>query len=403
MSKILFINAYSNWGSTGRIVEQIGVMAQKKGWDCYVAYGRKMNPSNLKVIRIGYMANVYEHYLEHRLFDNEGLASRKPTKKLIQIIDSLKPDMIHLHNIHDHWLNYEILFKYLSAIDIPIVWTQHDCWGFTGGCPYFSINHCQKWKVGCCNCIQNKGFLPLTDKSKVHFEKKKDLLLKLQNLTIVPVSLWLCNLLKQSFLNAKSIVPIYNGVDTDVFKPIDNNDVKNLYGIGDKKLLVAAATTWSERKGLRDYIQLAGMLPDDIRLMLIGLNDVQMKGLPSNIIGLKRTQNIEEMVSLYSAADIVLNLSYEETFGLTTVEGFACGTPGIVYNATASPELITPETGIIVKTGDIEGVAKAINDILLKGKAHYAMACRQRAVHEFNKEDRFNDYIKLYEELVHNH
>ena len=400
MKKILFINAYSNWGSTGRIVEQIGIMAQGQGWDCYVAYGRRENPSALKVIRIGYMINIYEHYVEHRLFDNEGLASRIPTRNLIKKIEEICPDIIHLHIIHDHWLNYKILFSYLSTLDIPVVWTMHDCWSFTGGCTYFTLNNCKKWKSGCYNCIDNKGILPLTDKSKEHFEKKRDLLLKMRNLIIVPVSQWLCDMLKQSYLNGKRIVPIYNGVDTDVFRLMDNNGIKHHYNIGDKSLLVAAATTWSKRKGLRDYIQLAGILSDKVQLILIGLNDSQIKGLPPNIIGLKRTQNIEEMVSLYCASDIVLNLSYEETFGLTTVEGFACGTPGIVYNATASPELITPETGVIVEAGDIEGVSKAINEILSKGKAYYSVACRQRAVNMFNKNERFGDYLKLYEKLL---
>ena len=205
--------------------------------------------------------------------------------------------------------------------------------------------------------------------------------------------------IKQSFLNKKRAIPIYNGVDIEVFCPGESN-VKTQYGIGEKKLLVGVATAWSSRKGLNDYVKLAAVLPEDVVIMLVGVKDKQKQNLPNNIIGIKRTQKIEELVSIYRGADIVLNLSYEETFGLTTVEGFACGTPGIVYNTTASPELITPETGIVVEPGDLDGVSNAVKKIMANGKGSYSKACRERVLKYFNKEDRFADYISLYEDLI---
>lgn len=397
MRKLLQINATANWGSTGRIAEQINDLAQREGWDAYIAYGRRCNPSKSTLIHIGSKLDVYAHYLEHRLFDIDGLASKSATKKFIKQISELKPDIIHLHNIHDHWLNYRILFEYLNTLDIPVVWTQHDCWSFTGGCGYYSMVNCDKWNIACQGCIFKQGILPLRERTLFQYETKKRLFCKTKNLTLVPVSYWLEGELKKSFLRDRNIRTICNGVNTSVFYPVDSR-VKEKYGIEGKALLAAAATTWSQRKGLNDYIELRKLLPESFVILLVGLNQHQIDQLPEGIIGLKRTNCIEELVEIYSGADIVLNLSYEETFGLTTVEGFACGTPSIVYNATASPELVTPETGIIVASGNINGVAEAVVKLFNQEKPREA--CRKRAEVYYNMNDRFLEYIKLYEELI---
>lgn len=397
--KLLQINVTANWGSTGRIVEQIGVMAQKVGIESYVAYGRYANPTKLEAIKVGNCFSVYEHYLEYRLFDNDGLASRYATMQLVKKIEKLRPDIIHLHNIHDHWLNYQILFEYLNTVKTPIVWTQHDCWSFTGGCGHYTVNNCDKWKTSCSRCLLKQKMFPLVEQTQKHYDTKKNLFASLKDLTLVPVSHWLEMQIKQSFLNKKRIVPIYNGVDIRVFCPGESK-VKTQYGIDGKMLLVGVATAWSSRKGLSDYIKLAAKLSNNFVIMLVGVNDKQKRIFSNNIIGIDKTQKIEELVNIYRGADIVLNLSYEETFGLTTVEGLACGTPGIVYNTTASPELVTPETGLVVEPGDLDGVFNAVNEIMANGKDTYSKACRERVVKYFNKEDRFADYISLYKNLI---
>lgn len=400
MSKKLFqINVTANWGSTGNIAEQIGLQAINKGWDSYIAYGRMMNPSDSKLVKIGSQRDVYWHYALNKFFDMEGLVSTNSTRRLVKEIERINPDIIHLHNIHDHWLNYNILFEYLNTLDTPIVWTQHDCWSFTGGCGYYSMVDCDKWKTECRECLFKQGILPLIERTRHQYEIKKRLFCEAKNLTLVPVSHWLEGELKQSFLRNCNIQTICNGVNTSIFHPVDSC-VKEKYGVEGKALLVAAATTWSRRKGLNDYIELRKLLPDGYVILLVGLNQHQIEQLPKGIIGLRRADSIDELVEIYSGADIVLNLSYEETFGLTTVEGFACGTPSIVYNTTASPELITPETGIVVETGDFNGVADAVKMILSKGKQQYTSACRKRAEVSFDKNKCFESYIRLYEELL---
>ncbi len=399
MPTLLQITASSNWGAIGRIANQIGELALSQGWDSYIAYGRYYNPSSSKLIKVGSKQDVILHYLGHKLFDMDGLLSNNATKELVSAIEQLSPDLIHLHNIHDHWLNYEILFECLEKLSIPIVWTQHDCWSFTGGCSHFTLNNCSKWKLSCSECFIRKGFTPLVDKSEYHFKRKKELFNSLSNLTIVAVSRWLESLLKESFLNGNNLKMIYNGVDTELFRPVASS-IKERLNIEGKSLLVALATAWSKQKGLEDYIALSRILPDNIKLLLVGMTDKQQKEMPDDLLTMGKTQSVQELAEIYSGADIVMNLSYEETFGLTTVEGLACGTPGIVYNCTASPELITKETGIIVNPGDIYGVLSAIMEVLRIGKRFYSSSCRERALSLFDKANNYNEYLNLYKELL---
>lgn len=398
MPTILQINVTANWGSTGKIAEQIGLNAQSHGWKSYIAYGRMMNPSKNKLVRIGSNLDVYEHYFENILFDNEGLASRQSTKNFLRKVDDIKPDIIHLHNIHDHYINYKLLFSYLSEKKIPIIWTQHDCWAFTGGCAYYTMVGCDKWQTECKECPIPRGILK--NKTNEQYNLRKNIILPLDNITLVPVSKWLEKELRKSFLKSKNIYTILNGIDVNTFKPSFSLDIRKKYGIGDSPFLMAVATVWSERKGLEDYKKLATILNRGLKLVLVGLSDNQSKNLPKNIIAVPRTQNINELVQLYTEASIVLNLSYEETFGLTTVEGFACGTPGIVYGCTASPELITADTGMIVDAGNIQKVNETIQLILTKDKKEYSEKCRKYAVLKYDKDKCFEKYVELYEKLI---
>lgn len=409
--KLLQIDACLNVGSTGRIAEDLAKLAQEHGWECYHIHGsRYVNPpSRMITYQPGSVADEYIHYAEHRLFDNDGLASRVVTRRIVKRIKEVSPDVIQLHDLHDHWLNYKILFEYLNTLNIPIVWTQHDCWSFTGGCSYFTLLGCEQWKNGCSKSCPERSchfMRRLWNKTELHYNLKRELFSATNNLTLVPVSHWLEGLLKESFLKKKNIRMIHNGIDINVFRPLDDISILRKHGleginhVGAKFVLIGVAHPWSERKGLKDYIALSKVLPPNCIIVLIGLSEEQRNGLPENIVGLGVTRNVDELVELYNVADIVLNLSHEETFGLTTAEGFACGTPGIVYNATASPELITPETGIIVETGDIQGVADAVKQILANGKSSYTIACRKRAEEFFNKNKCFEKYLKLYEDLI---
>jgi putative colanic acid biosynthesis glycosyltransferase len=403
MKIILQINTIVNSGSTGRIAEGIGQEAIANGWESYIAFGRNEQPSQSKLIKIGTDFDIKLHWLKTRIFDRHGFGSKTATINFIERIKELKPDIIHLHNIHGYYLNIEILFNYLAIANIPVVWTLHDCWSYTGHCSYFDFVSCDKWKVECYSCPQKKEYPTswLLDNSKQNFYDKKKSFNSVMNLTIVPVSNWLSNLLLSSFFKNKNSNLIYNGIDLSVFSPrIDSSPIRNKFSIGNRFMLLGAASLWERRKNLDDFIELSRLINKDTVIVLVGLTDGQQRGLPSNIICISRTENLAMLADLYSAADIVLNLSDEETFGLTTVEGFACGTPGIVYNCTASPELVTSDTGIIVEKGDMHGLFNAISEIETKGKTFYSKACRDRAMKYFNKKDKYKEYVQLYESLL---
>ena len=402
MKLLLQINSVVNSGSTGRIAEEIGQAAIKAGWKSYIAYGRNDRPSHSKLIKIGNEWDIKMHGFQTRLFDRHGLGSKSATKELIGKIKEISPDIIQLHNIHGYYINIEILFKYLRKTNIPVVWTFHDCWPITGHCSYFTFVGCEKWKKKCYDCPQITSYPAswLVDRSEKNFHLKKELFTSLPNLTLVPVSKWLSGILEESFLQGYSIKLIHNGINTDVFKPSTSRHFRSKHGLEHKFLLLGVASVWSPRKGLKDFIELSKHLNSDYQIVLVGLSREQIEQLPNNILGIERTESVEELAIMYSEADIVLNLSYEETFGLTTVEGFACGTPGIVYNATASPELVDQSTGLVVEPGDINGLIDAIIQIKQKGKQSYSKACVNRAHRLYKKEDRFQEYIDLYESLL---
>ncbi len=400
--RILFLNSTLNWGSTGRICEGIAETVKLEGWDCYLAHGaRYVNASAFPTYSVGSKWSNYRHVIYSMISGRHGLGSKSDTRKLIKYIDKLKPDIIHLHNIHGYYLNYQSLFEYLKDLGTPIVWTLHDCWPFTGHCAHFDHIGCDKWKKQCSHCpLLHYDYKSLYfDGSSYNYSLKKQLFTSIPNMQIVSVSKWLGALAKESFLGKYKVRTIYNGIDIAIFKP-QKSDIKKSLGIENKKMLLAVGTCWDKNKGLYDYIELSKKLTADYQLVLVGVSPNIKKLLPSNILSIERTHNVSMLVDLYSAAEIVLNLSYLETFGLPTAEGLACGTPGIVYNRTATPELLSPETGIVVEAGKIEEVINAIETISQKGKKEYREACRNRVFETFEKQACYMQYVELYNELL---
>lgn len=396
MPKLLQINSCINWGSTGRIVEQITNIAKFHGWQTFVAYGNSMNPSQSKLIRIADKKTRCRAILESRLLDNAGLSCKKETFRFIDKIEGIKPDIIHLHNLHAYYINYQILFDFLNSTNIPIVWTLHDCWPFTGHCAHFISAKCEKWKSECHNCPLKSSYPSswLIDKSQRNYRLKQSLFTANRNLHIVTVSKWMEQMVRESFLKEKDIRTIYNGIDTEIFS-IDKPQSH------DKIQLLGVASTWGAHKGYHDFIALRKLLPPEkYNMVLVGLTEKQIKSLPPGISGHRRTNSVNELCSFYNNADIVLSLSYGESMGLTPIEGMACGTPAIVYDNTAQPELISEETGLIVETGNIKSLIEAIETISSKGKDYYSKSCRERAVKLFDREERYEEYFRLYKSLL---
>lgn len=375
--------------STGKIAEDISKVAIRHGWETYTAWGRFAKPSVSTQIRVGSKWDTYVHYAAHRLFDREGLMSERASRKLIKQIDEINPDVIHLHNIHDHYLNYPLLFEYLAKADVPVVWTQHDCWSFTGGCMYFDLLNCDAWKTGCANCPEKRALF--ANIAKKQFRLKQELLSKIKNLTFVPVSEWLAELMKQSVQGHRDIITIHNGIDLNVFKPKPKtSSVKfNVLGV---------AAVWHKRKGFDDFIRIRELLPEDFSITLVGLSPEQVKMLPPGINGITRTSNLDEMVQLYSDADVFVNPTYSDNFPTTNIEALACGTPVITYKTGGSPEAVDTKTGVVIEQGNINALADAIMN--MRDYPLSSEDCRKRAEDMFDKERCFEEYIDLYNKLL---
>lgn len=400
--KLLLVNTSANSGSTGRIAEEIGQSAMQNGYDSSFASGRLGSESMSQLIKIGNDFDFKMHVIESRLLDNHGFASKSATKRFISDVERIQPDIINLHNIHGYYLNIEILFNYLERSSIPIVWTLHDCWPFTGHCSYFDRYSCYKWQSECNNCPNKKGYPTsiLLDRSKSNYYRKKELFNKPERITLVTPSYWLESLVNKSFLNKYPVITIHNGVDLDVFKPNENLGIKKKFGLSeDKKVILGVASTWDRRKGLDDFIELSRQFDDIYQIILVGLNDKQITALPNNIIGIERTENVQQLAELYSTADVFVNPTYVDNFPTTNIEALACGTPVITYKTGGSPESIDEKTGIVVEQGDIPMLLESIKTIA-NNKIQYTEACRKRALKYFSKNERFNDYVELFNTLT---
>ena len=402
--KLLQINAAANWGSHGRIAEEIGLEAMAQGWESYIAYGRYANPSKSHIVKIGDLFDHCLHGAQSLLLDRHGLASCGPTKKLIREIEQIKPDLIHLHNIHGFYLNYPILFRYLSTVDIPVVWTLHDCWAFTGHCAWPIHGHCDRFQEQCCHCpLQSKGYPKsfLLDRSRSNFKLKKRYFRSLQDLHLVTVSRWLEQQVRLSFMQDMDIRTIYNGLDTEVFRPSGTPPTSVTDG---HPLVLGVCNAWYDWKGLDDMAALREILPDDYEVMVVGVNEDQMHRLPEGITCIRRTDSVSQLAEIYSQADVFVNPSKVESFGMTTAEALSCGTPSIVYDTSACPEVVDNLTGRVVPLGDVNALAKAVMEICsLPGREAMRQACRERAIRLFNRQDRYKEYLQLYNEVLQNH
>lgn len=400
MKKIVQINVVANWGSTGRIAEEIGQSILRNGGVSYIAYGRKSPKSSSCLLKIGTNLSVKIHVLKTRLFDTHGLCSQEATRNLVRQLDKIKPDIIHLHNIHGYYLNYKILFDYFGRVNIPVVWTLHDCWSYTGHCTHYSYLKCEKWRTVCHHCPNLKAYPKscFADRSEKNYWQKKYAFTSVRNMTLVPVSNWLAQNVNESFLNHYPTRVIHNGVDINAFSP--SLSMKSEHGLAHRFVILGVASVWDQKKGLNDFINLAMKLNADEVIVLVGLSSNQLLKLPSNIVGIRRTENLKQLADLYSLADVFLNPTWEDNFPTTNLEALACGTPIITYRTGGSMEAIDDCTGFVVEQGEIDSVIDNIAIIKEKGKSFYSKACRDRAVNLFNKEDRYTEYVDLYKEIL---
>lgn len=398
--KIYQVNVVCGSGSTGRIASDLSHKISVNGGMCRIGYGRGSASQYADAFCNSKKNEVRLHALMTRITGKQGEFSKNATKRLIEDIKQFNPDIIHLHNIHGYYLNYPSLFQFLKEYEKPVVWTMHDCWAITGHCAHYESVSCDKWQKQCMDCPNLKTYPATFTGRNVtgNYRKKKELFSGLEQLTIVTPSMWLKEQIQKSFLKDMKVINIPNGIDLELFKPTDSKIKEEICSNGEK-LLLGVTSVWTKNKGLNDFIKLAEVIGDKYVICLVGLNKKQIKQLPKSIVGIEKTESLSQLAQYYTAADLFLNLTYEDTFPTTNIESIACGTPVLTYKTGGSPEIINENCGFVVEKGDIAGV-KQIVTTQLQDKSYYEKACLKRAA-EFQKEDCYQRYIELYEEIFY--
>lgn len=391
--KVIQINTFS-YKAAGNIMMNIHHELIKKGVDSYVAWGRGRNSQNNHEYFMNDEIGVRAHGVYTRLTDRTGFLSKNSTKRLLRWIDTIKPDIIHLHCIHGYYINIEMLFDYIRNNNIRVIWTQHDCWSFTGHCAYFDSVGCDKWENGCYNCEQLRTYpASYNDNSKENWLKKRKLFSNLDITIVVPCN-WLKKIIKKSFLNNYETKVIFNGISIEKFKPTLKK-FKEQNKLNHYCIILGVASEWTERKGLKDFIKLNEMLDHSLyKIVLVGLTDRQLKKMPNDIIALKRTESIEELADIYSSADFFYNPTYEDNFPTTNLESLACGTPVLTYNTGGSPESLDERNGFVAFKGDVEAIYKYIKDNNKKLVKKEALLNTSK----FTVEAMLNKYWEIYNE-----
>lgn len=393
--RIMQISAFCGQGAPGKIELGLHNVLSKEGHQSIIAWGRANTaPDSVPTIQIGNKADYYLHGLYTRLTDKCGFGSARATKNFIKKVDDWQPELIQLHMLHGYFINLEVFFQYLAEKEIPVVWTFHDEWAITGHCPCFEMIGCNKWKTGCHHCPQRFHHPAswLIDNSEWNWKKKKELFTSLEKLTIVAPSKWMVKTVQNSFLRDYPVKLIHNGINMEVFKPTQSN-VKDRIGAADKKIVLGVSSTWAPSKGLADFCRVAGKLPEEYQIVLVGLSEKQIQSLPRQIIGIKKTDSIQELAALYSAAAVFVNPTYEDNYPTTNLEALACGTPVISYQTGGSVEAVEESgAGAIVERGNVDALAEAIIGLPDFGYHQPLYHCDEK--------ERNQEYLDLYRQIV---
>lgn len=390
--KVVQINATCSSGSTGRICVAVSRALNEAGLENYILYNNGVSDYE-QSYRYSTSNEIKAAALSSRLAGNWGFENKKSTRRLIEKLEELNPDIIQLHNIHSHACHLGMLFDWIRDRAIKVFWTFHDCWAFTGYCMYYDALDCERWKSGCSECPQKKAYSWFFDKSHTLYKRKQALFHDL-DMTIITPSNWLADQVKMSFLKDYPVEVIHNGIDLKTFRPI-SSDFRKIHNIGSRYMLLGVALVWEVRKGIDVFCRLAKELDEHYQIVLVGVDDAIKKDLPKNIIAVSRTKNARELAAVYTAADVFVNPTREDNFPTVNIEALACGTPVITFETGGSPECIDKTCGVVVKKDDIDSMREEIKRICTS-KPYSEKVCTDRA-ELFNEKDKYLDYVRLYQ------
>jgi glycosyltransferase involved in cell wall biosynthesis len=320
---------------------------------------------------------------------------------VIDKINELNPDVVHLH-----WINGGMIkIENLPKINAPIVWTLHDNWAFTGGCHI--MWECEKYKSNCGSC-PHLGSIKEFDLSRRIFNRKQNTFSKLPNMVIVGLSRWLEDCAKKSslFLNHK-IINIPNPIDTNVFKPFGKKQARELWNLPQSKKLVlfgAMSATSDINKGFKELTESLNLLNDEnMEFVIFGSSEPKEKQ-PFNIKThyLGHLNDDVSLVTLYSAVDVMIVPSLQEAFGQTASESMACGTPVVAFGHTGLLDIVEhKKTGYLAKPFDTNDLADGIKWVLnATNYDELSVNARKKVVREFDSSVVSDRYIELYHKVL---
>lgn len=389
MSKKIAVFNFSANGSTGNIVNDLAEASFELGFKTYFFGGEKIKDKHIENLvntsskKTTYLINRIQTFI----FGNDGFLHSFGTHRSIKMLNKLNPDIIHIHNVHGSYLNVEKVLKYAFKKKKKVIWSIHDNWLLSGRCGTFYT--CEKWKTGCGKCKRlNLYPKSLFDYSNYFFNKKRSMIKKFgNNIQFVTPSKWLFDIFKNEITNANiKIIP--NGVDSNIFKPTQNNQFIINFANG-RKVIGGAAFSFNTNKGIEDFFNLSEKLDSSaFCFVLIGLNICSPK-IENNILYLPRTCSKNEMASFYSSLDWFFNPTKMETFGLTNIESLLCLTPVITYKAGGTTEVVSAiPGGYVVEQRDIDAVIKIINN--------EKPVVDQNSARKFDKKNTIHSYLELY-------
>ncbi|NJO11178.1 MAG: glycosyltransferase [Leptolyngbyaceae cyanobacterium SL_1_1] len=320
----------------------------------------------------------------------------------------LEADVVNFHNLHLNYFNYLAISK-LTNIK-PTVFRLPDMWSFTGHCAY-SFD-CKRWMTGCGQCPYLETY-PAVNRDNTHLEwKLKKWTYNNSNLTIVTPSKWLAVKAQQSLLNCFPIHHIPNGLNVDLYQPLDVSMCRAVLDLPlEKRILAFAAQTFQDpRKGSDLLVAALQKLPAPLKknliLMTLGEGGELLElsvDIPTVSLGYAGGDRLKAVA--YSAADLFVFPTRADNLPLVLQESMACGTPMVSFDVGGVPELVRPgQTGLLAKPEDANDLAQKIIELLEDDTLRYNMGqkCREIAVAEYSLELQSERYIALYHQVIDN-
>ena len=402
--RLLYLNTTYAGGGAEKVTRQIYEGMKKRGHEVYeiVCYNRRgeVEDPQVMVLYRTPLQKIWQRFQTHNR-NNESVTIPYAVHKICQFIKKYKIEIVHLNNPHDSFLGMKDI-QTISRM-CPTVWTLHDLWALTGHCAFPVGCEEERWKTGCqtCECLDNYPRLR-RDVSADLYEKKKKYFTGNKIVFTVP-SQWMMEQVKVSYLKNECCSVIENSLDTMQWQAFDKKVLRQEYGIATPKMVLAfvAADISVPQKGMKLLGEVLKQLkPEKYLLLIAGKCGETLENLTktyeTRYLGYISDQR--KMNEFYALADILVNPSVYETFGLVNIEAMASGTPVVAFDVCAMREIIGSDAGWCLAEKTAEALEEKLKELEAdRGELQKkAQRCRQRVISCFEENKMLDEYETLY-------